>query len=139
MKKKLQFPLDKLMRIDTELMKEIHSRCIQYGKTFNTGIRDEGSLVQIHTEFLKLVEQKKDMITISSSIIERIIKYHPFWDGNHRTAYELGRFILIIFEHRLDVPLEEAVHFMRTIDDKDLTLKDIKSWIKKRIIPMTEQ
>jgi death-on-curing family protein len=132
------YPKDELSRINVDRIKKIHTVSTKYGKTFSTGVRDAGSLVQIATEIERLIDHQKEMDLLMAVAMERVIKYHPFWDGNHRTAFELGRFICVLFGYRIDVTVDEAVTFMRKIDDKDLSTKQIRQWIKKRVIPMKE-
>ena len=81
----------------------------------------------------------EDIVSIAAFVIERIVKDHPFWDGNHRTAYEMGRFILILSEYRLSVSVDEAVTFMRKIDSGNLSRKEIEKWLEARLSPTKEQ
>jgi hypothetical protein len=37
------------------------------------------------------------------------------------------------------VTVEEAVTFMRRIDDKNLATKEVREWIKKRAVPTKER
>ena len=76
------------------------------------------------------------MSSIAAFAVERMVKGHPFWDGNHRTAYELGRLICIFFNYRLDLTIEEAVGFMRRIDEEDLPAAEIAKWFEARKTPM---
>ena len=78
----------------------------------------------------------KEVSTIVAIAMERIVKDHPFWDGNHRTAFELGRFICVLFGQRLDVTVDEAIGFMRAIDGNALPTSQIQNWIDERIVPM---
>jgi len=115
-----RYPLAKLERIDTTRIKRIHDISIIYGKSFSSGVRDEGSLERLEQELFKAAKEGKNVSAIAALAIERIVKDHPFWDGNHRTAFELARFICILFGRRLDVTAPEAIGFMRSIDGNDL-------------------
>ena len=127
-----RYPIQDLHRITVELLKHIHSVSIRFGKTFSPGVRDEGSLVNIATRISKMASDRSDMSSIAAFAVERMVKDHPFRDGNHRTAYELGRLICIFFNNRLDVSIEEAVSFMRRIDDENLPADEIARWIEER-------
>jgi len=134
-----RYPLAKLERIDVSRIKRIHEVSIRYGKSFSPGVRDEGSLERLEREILKMAKRKENVSSIVAAVIERIVKDHPFWDGNHRTAFELGRFICVLFGKRLDVTADEAIGFMRTIDGSDLPTLQIRKWIEERIVPMKAQ
>lgn len=79
----LEYPLEKLQRLNLEKIKEIHGVSIRCGKTQNEGVRDEGTLVHIATEIRKMAEKQKEGLSIAAMAIEKITKNHPFWDGNH--------------------------------------------------------
>lgn len=134
-----QYPIAKLERIDVSRIKRIHEVSIRYGKSFSPGVRDEGSLERLEREILTMAKRKEDVSSIVAIAIERVIKDHPFWDGNHRTAFELGRFICVLFGKRLDVTADEAIGFMRTVDGSDLPASQLRKWIKERIVPMKGQ
>jgi death-on-curing family protein len=138
-KDQARYPLSRLERIDAARIKRIHDVAIRFGKSFSTGVRDEGSLERLEQEILKMAKAGKAGSAIAALAIERIIKDHPFWDGNHRTAFELGRFICILFDRRLDVTPNEAIGFMRAIDGKDLPTSQIQEWIEERSVPMKGQ
>jgi death-on-curing family protein len=131
-----QYPLAKLERINAARIKRIHDVSIRYGKSFSSGVRDEGSLERLVREILKMAKEGKNVSAIVTVAIERLINDHPFWDGNHRTAFELGRFLCILFGKRLDVTVDEAIGFMRTIDGNNLPTSQIRKWIEERIVPM---
>ncbi len=132
----VKYPIKDLKRITVELLKELHTVSIKYGKTFSPAVREEGSLVNIADRISRMASERAPMRSIAAFAIEKMVKDHPFWDGNHRTAYELGRLICIFFGNRLDVSVEEAVVFMRNIDDENLPAAEIARWIDERKIPM---
>jgi death-on-curing family protein len=101
-------------------------------------VRNEGSLDRIADEIHKMAKGHKDSSLIVARAMELLVKDHPFWDGNHRTAFELGRLICLLFSYRLDVTVEEAVAFMRNIDHQDMPVEKIQKWAKERLVPMKE-
>jgi death-on-curing family protein len=129
-------PIEKLMRIDSTRIKKVHAVSIRYGKTFSTGVRNEGSLDSAADEIHKMAKGHKDSSLIVARAMELLVKDHPFWDGNHRTAFELGRLICLLFGYRLDVTVEEAVSFMRNIDHKDMPVEEIQKWVDERRVAM---
>jgi death-on-curing family protein len=139
MRNNVEYPLEKLKRINPEKIKQIHLISIKYGKTQDTGIREEGSLINIADGISKMAVNRKDMVTIVAYVLEKLVKYHPFWDGNHRTAYELGHFICILFGYRLDIIPSQAIEFMRRIDSENLSARMIKTWVKEKAVAMKDQ
>jgi death-on-curing family protein len=130
------YPVEKLMRIDTARIIKVHAVSIRYGKTFSTGVKNEGSLDRVADEIHKMAKGRKDSSLIVARAMELLVKDHPFWDGNHRTAFELGRLICLFFDYRLDVTVEEAVAFMRNIDYQDMPLEKIQKWVDERRVAM---
>ena len=124
---------EKLKRIGIKELNKLHFVCIQYGKTYDKGIRDEATLENIVFKIHRHAGKRSSPITIAAEAIHDIIKNHPFWDGNHRTAFEIARLILVIFGSRLDVAPKEAERFMRDIDKKNLPLKEIEKWLRDNI------
>ena len=113
--------IERMRRMDAGRIKKVHSICIRYGKTYDKGVRDEGSLFNISSALQEMARAGESVVSIAAFAIERIVKDHHFWDGNHRTAYEMGRFILILSDYRLNVTVSEAVVFMREIDSSNLS------------------
>ena len=124
---------EKLKRIGVRELKKIHQVCIQYGKTFDRGIRDIATLDMIAGKIQSYAAKESPIVSISAYVIHDIVKNHPFWDGNHRTAFETARLMLIMFGYRLDVTVKEAEEFMRKIDSKNLSQNDIEKWIKENL------
>jgi death-on-curing protein len=85
-----------------------------------------------------MASERSDGPSIAAAVIETVVKDHPFWDGNHRTAFELGRLICLLFGYRLNLTVEEAVAFMRLIDSQKLPTGEIKRWIIERTVPTKE-
>jgi len=127
---------EQLKYIDGDKVKEIHDEAIKIGEAWNNGIRDEGSLFYLVELLNRMIERKEDMITMAARIMAFIIKEHPFWDGNHRTAFEMAQLILRAFGYEIKVDREEAKTFIRSIDRPDIKEKTIKKWMKKKIQPI---
>jgi death-on-curing family protein len=130
------YPVEKLTRIDSDRIKRIHAVSIRYGKTFSENVRDAGSLDRIAEKIRKMAQKRKDGSFIVARSMELLVKDHPFWDGNHRTAFELGRLLCLLFGYRLNATVEEAVTFMRMIDDHDIPEEEIQKWVDERIVVM---
>jgi death-on-curing family protein len=126
-------PYEKLKRIGTRELKRVHEMCTQYGKTFDRGVRDQATLEMIAFTIQSHAQKESPMESIVSTVIHDMVKNHPFWDGNHRTAFETARLILVMFGYRLSVTPKEAERFMRNIDSENLTQDAIEIWLKDNL------
>ena len=114
---------------------EIHKVLIQkFGGS--QGLRDEGALISAlqrpfsgfgETEFYPSVEEK------AASILESIIKNHPFVDGNKRTAYVLMRLLLMQFGKDIKATQSEKYDFVIEIASSKIAFQEILIWLKKRV------
>ena len=66
--------------------------------------------------FRNMIKKKEDMVTMAARLMTFIIKEHPFWDGNHRTAFETAQLILRAFGYEIKVDRKEAEEFIKSID-----------------------
>lgn len=115
---------------------EIHREAIKVGGAWHEGIRDEGSIYYMAEMFRKMIERKEDMITMAAKLMTFIIKEHPFWDGNHRTAFETAQLILRAFGYEIKVDRKEAEKFIRSIDKPSIHENLVKEWIKNNMQPI---
>ena len=135
-KDKIEKIYEQLTHIDENKIKEIHDEAIKIGGAWSEGIRDKGSLFYL-TEMLKtMIQKRKDMITMAAKVMAFIIKEHPFWDGNHRTAFELAQLILRAFGYEMKIDKKEAQAFIKSIDKPDIKESIIRKWIEKNIQPI---
>lgn len=68
----------------------------------------------------------------AAALINSLIKNHPFNDGNKRTGFfSMVRFLKI---NGYDVVAKksEIISFVLSVDTKNLTLKKITDWIKRK-------
>jgi len=86
--------------------------------------------------FRIMIERKEDMITMAAKLMTFIIKEHPFWDGNHRTAFETAQLILRAFGYEIKVDRKEAEKFIRSIDKPSIHENLVKEWIKNNMQPI---
>ena len=127
-----------LKHITEETFIKIHNEAIKIGGAWDSGIREPGSLFHI-TEILKeMVREKEDIVVIVARLMAFIIKEHPFWDGNHRTAFETAQLILRAFGHEMRIDREEAERFIRSIDKPTIKEETIIEWIKKNMQPIQD-
>ncbi len=114
----------------------IHEQAIkEFGGSF--GVRDYTMLESAlkrpyvtfnHNELYPKIEDK------AASILESIIKNHPFVDGNKRVGYILMRYLLLMNELDIKADEEEKYDFVINITEGKINIDAIKDWIKSRII-----
>ena len=124
---------EKIGKLDAKRILRIHDISTKYGKTHSQGVRDQATLEMIANTLNRMVNKQEKPERIAARISELITKYHPFWDGNHRTAFEVAQFIMTMFDFKIEVDESEATQFMRDIDTKNLSTSVIENWIKRRI------
>ena len=104
----------------------------KYGGT--RGIRDRGLLESAINRPFQTFDSKElyhDPIQKAASIIESIVKNHPFVDGNKRIGYVLMR--LMLLDHGLDIiaSQDEKYDFVIGIASGKLEFDHICNWITK--------
>jgi len=124
---------EKIGKLDAQRIIRIHDVSTKYGKTHSQGVRDQATLEMIANTISRMVKKQEKPERIAARISELITKHHPFWDGNHRTAFEVAQFIMTMFDFKIEVDESEATQFMRDIDSKNLSGQVIENWIKGKI------
>ena len=62
-----------------------------------------------------------------------IVRSHPFWDGNHRTAFEVAQLILDALGLEIVAEPKEVELFVRGIDTRGLSDTALRQWIGSRV------
>lgn len=75
-----------------------------------------------------------DIYSKLAALMHSIVKNHPFVDGNKRTALVSVIAVLKLNNYDLKVDQKEIVKFMIYIANKDLTLDEISTWLKKHSV-----
>jgi death-on-curing protein len=70
----------------------------------------------------------------ASAILEALIKYYPFWDGNKRLGIIVTSLFLYSEGFRWKFNDDEIVSFAIDIAENKLSFDEIKNWIEKRIV-----
>jgi len=120
--------------IDYQEVLEIHQVLIrEFGGS--QGVIDENGLKSAlerpfsgfgETEFYPSPEEK------AGSILESVVKNHPFIDGNKRTGYVLMRLVLMNFGKDIQATQDEKYDFVITVASGQLDFQEIVTWIKQR-------
>ncbi len=124
----------KLSRFGKEQILKIHEKSSKEGRTWSNKIRFEGSVDFLVYEFQRRVERKDDVFSLAAFVMHYVIDKHPFWDVSHRTAFEFSDVVLRTFGYRIDTSRDEAIEFVRSIDSKKLSEKDVEKWLRKKAI-----
>lgn len=73
----------------------------------------------------------KNIFDMAASLLQSLLKNHPFVDGNKRTALFSTGLFLKLNGHKLKNTHEEEVEFAVKVDSQNLTLEEISTWLKK--------
>jgi len=68
----------------------------------------------------------------AATLLEALTNYHPFFDGNKRTALLATKIFLAINGKNLKTPPRQTKQFMINIASKKRSKKQIINWIKKQ-------
>lgn len=67
----------------------------------------------------------------AAALLQSLLKNHPFVDGNKRTALASAGVFLKINGYKLTNTHEKEVEFAVRVDNQNLTLEQISSWLQK--------
>ncbi len=111
----------------------LHSRVISETGGAH-GIRDLGMLLSALARPQATFEKKElypDLFTKTASLMDSLVRNHPFMDGNKRTAIAAAGIFLRFNHYKLTVENEEMVRFTLACAQAQLPLDDIVAWFKK--------
>jgi death on curing protein len=115
----------------------LHSRLIQ--ETGGThGVRELGLLLSALERPKATFEQKEfspDLFSKVASLMDSLVRNHPFLDGNKRTAIAAASFFLRINDYQLVVENDEMVHFTLSCVQSQHTLGEIADWFRQYSLP----
>lgn len=111
----------------------IHDRVVRrFGGSI--GIRDIGlveSAVYRPQASFDGVDLYKTVFEKVGSLLQSLLKNHPFVDGNKRTVLTSAGIFLKMNGYQLTNTHKEEVEFAIKVDNEYLTLEQISSWLKK--------
>lgn len=73
----------------------------------------------------------KNIFDIAAALLQSLLKNHPFVDGNKRTALFSTGLFLKLNRYKLKNTHKEEVEFAVKVDNANLTLEEISSWLKE--------
>lgn len=100
------------------------------------GIRDPGSLEYLADHVRRMARNRYPPAEIAAAALHFIVAEHPFWDANHRTAFETAQLILRAFGLKIIAPREETEERVRGIDREGVSEARIAAWIRARAEPL---
>lgn len=73
----------------------------------------------------------KNIFDMAAALLQSLLKNHPFVDGNKRTALSSASIFLELNGHKLINNHQEEVDFAVSVDNSNLTLEQISTWLKE--------
>ena len=98
------------------------------------GVRDVGLMESAVYRPQATFDKKELYNTVfqkAAALLQSLLKNHPFVDGNKRTALTSAGIFLKINGYRLVNAHKEEVEFAIKVDNQNLSLEEIASWLKK--------
>lgn len=97
-----------------------------------TGLRDEGLLESaLHQPQNLFSYSKASLFDLATMYAERIIKNHPFIDGNKRTAYVVMVLFLRLNGYELIATKHERVTKLIELASSNITTDNFVHWLKQ--------
>lgn len=118
--------------LDTAQVLFIHDQMIiEFGGS--SGLRDlnllESAVYRPKTSF-DGQDLYQTIFDKAASLLQSILKNHPFVDGNKRTALTSAGVFLSLNGFRLENNHEEEVNFAVKVDNSNLSVEEISTWLK---------
>lgn len=79
-------------------------------------------------------EAFSSLLEKAASLLEAICSYHPFIDGNKRTAWLACMVFLKLNGRLVEASVDDAVEFMLKVAAGDLALEEIVSWLESHTV-----
>lgn len=77
------------------------------------------------------------IFTKTAALLHSLCMNHPFTDGNKRTSWAAAHKFLWMNNYHLKASKIETVAFMISVDNDNLPLKDIASWLKSHSVKIS--
>jgi death-on-curing protein len=104
------------------------------------GIHDlsllKAAILRPFTGFANGSEAFSDLTKKAAALLEGMIQYHPFVDGNKRTGMTLTKTFLRERGVNLEYGDKEVVEFTLAIARRTLSFDEIERWIARRSTPL---
>ena len=111
---------------------ETHDEVARLGETWDSGVREIGSLDLLAERLRRMVGEGFPPAEIAAAALHFIVSQHPFWDANHRTGFEVAQIVLRAFGVKIVAPQEEVQEYVRGVDRDGVSEARIAAWIRRR-------
>jgi death-on-curing protein len=126
--------MTKIVWLLEETIMAIHQRQIaEHGG--GEGLRDEGLLSSALAQSQNLFEYgqpRADLAALAAAYAYGLARYHPFVDGNKRTALVAARTFLSLNGDNLEAGQDEKFLTFQRVAEGSLTEEELADWIQKR-------
>lgn len=121
--------------LDQALLEALHAdQLLEHGG--GLGIRDEALLESaLARPQQKWRDPDADAATLAAAYAHGIAKYHPFIDGNKRTAFVALYTFLALNGLELEAPEPEAAAVMIGTADGSISEDVLAEWIRAHLVP----
>ena len=109
----------------------IHDEVASLGRTWDIGVRDSGTIDFIVERIRSAARAHLPPVKIAAEAKVLIVREHPFWDGNHRTGFQVADSILRAFGRRILAKADDAENSVRSIDARGAQVPEIRRWIAR--------
>ena len=123
----------RLAELKPEDIVRVHDEAAKIGRTEAFGIREIGTIEYLSDTILSMAFDRFPPIKIAAFAMRFLVSEQAFWDANHRTGFEGAQMILRVFRLRMGTTMNDAAPFVRSIDFRSLSEKEVRRWIRKRI------
>lgn len=120
--------------LSTEEIVAIHDRIIQETGG-SMGVRDKhllASLAERPKSSFSGNEQYEGVFEKAASLLEALVQYHVFVDGNKRTGLTVAVIFLKLNQYVTQVKKEDGLNFMEQVAVEKLAVTEIAVWLEKR-------
>jgi death-on-curing protein len=122
--------------LDRTLLEALHTdQLLEHGG--GLGIRDEALLESALARPRQKwhYEPDADPATLAAAYAHGIAKYHPFIDGNKRTAFVAIYTFLALNGLELEAPEPEVVDIMIGTADGSISEDELAGWVRAHLVP----
>ncbi|WP_424431454.1 type II toxin-antitoxin system death-on-curing family toxin [Methanothrix sp.] len=115
-----------MINLTVEMVKKIHDYLIET-EGGESGVRDIGTLEYL----VNNINCEEDLFRKAAWAL-MLADWHPFWDGQKRTALQLADLILRDGGYHIHAEDEELIQVLTIIAEYKCNLKKILRWVQKK-------
>lgn len=117
--------------ITAQDLQRIHDKIIdRYGGV--PGVRDQGTVDHVAWASEELADAGK-LVEAAAVLIKGIANWHPFNDGNKRTAFEAADALLRMNGMRIEAPIPLTIRMLLDVSRGAIDRDGIETWLLSRI------